>query len=408
MDLVNVYLVRKEEGRALQILHECCIINDEVEITQKIALLEKKTDLMLHMHDTLERTVQAIEASLKNEGKSSRPALKLNVPTVRVIPSVHTIMTDRIQGILSSALQVEEDLAQRANGNARDVSRSDGLERESNADYFATVQTLPSTALYAHEEAGNSANEHYYSESEVLLSESASLHLDSGTGLSLHTPRENSIGSFPNLRGTGVSFADPPDDRNALQDDSIRAIERIRQVQKSLLHQCMATSDESVALHREHYKTDIAEPSTLAVALMQRARVAERDYNGAQAMEFTEAAEVAAVRALGGGSQLAISIMLESLRLYVKYHLDSASDLKYINLRSHEINKYIKQFSFIDIALADRFTQKCFEYVSICTVAIKHQQDEAARVAAAAKLALEREARRKIIEAQASVTKGKR
>eukprot|EP01032_Pedospumella_encystans_P020838 gene20838-23665_t len=408
MDLVNVYLVRKEEGRALQILHECCIINDEVEITQKIALLEKKTDLMLHMHDTLERTVQAIEASLKNDGKSTRPALKLNVPTVRVIPSVHTIMTDRIQGILSSALRVEEDLAQRADGNARDVFRSDELERESNADYFATVQTLPSTALHAHDEAGGSSNENYYSESQVNLTESTSLHLDSGTGLSIRTPGESSIDSLPALRGTGVSFADPPDDRNALQDDSISAVERIRQVQKSLLHQCMTTSDESVALHREHYKTDIAEPSTLAVALMQRARVAERDYNGAQAMEFTEAAEVAAVRALGGGSQLAISIMLESLRLYVKYHLDSASDLKYINLRSHEINKYIKQFSFIDIALADKFTQKCFEYVSICTVAIKHQQDEAARVAAAAKLALEREARRKIIEAQASVTKGKR
>ena len=418
---MNVYLVRKEEGRALQILHECCIINDEVEITQKIALLEKKTDLMLHMHDTLERTVQAIEATLKDDGTSMRPLLKLNVPTVRVIPTVHTIMTDRIQEILSSALRVEED-----------IPRSDELERESNADYFATVQTLPSTALHPREEAGGSANEHYYSESQVNLTESTSLHLDSGTGLSLHTPGENSIGSLPILRGTGVSFADPPDDRNALQDDSISAIERIRQVQKSLLHQCMATSDESVALHREHYKTDIAEPSTLAVALMQRARVAERDFNGAQAMEFTEAAEVAAVRALGGGSQLAISIMLEvckfelfiacwivlftmvnifdtqSLRLYVKYQLDSASDLKYINLRSHEINKYIKQFSFIDIALADKFTQKCFEYVSICTVAIKHQQDEAARVAAAAKLALEREARRKILEAQASVVKGKR
>ena len=308
---MNVYLVRKEEGRALQILHECCIINDEVEITQKIALLEKKTDLMLHMHDMLERTVQAIEATLKDDGKSMRPLLKLNVPTVRVLPSVHTIMTDRIQEILSSALRVEEDFAQRTDGNARDIPRSDELERESNADYFATVQTLPSTAPHPHEEAGGSSNEHYFSESQVLFSESTSLHLDSGTGLSLHTPGEYSIGSLPILRGTGVSFADPPDDSNALQDDSISAIERIRKVQKSLLHQCMATSDESVALHREHYKTDIAEPSTLAVALMQRARVAERDFNGAQAMEFTEAAEVAAVRALGGGSQLAISIMLE-------------------------------------------------------------------------------------------------
>lgn len=95
------------------------------------------------------------------------------------------------------------------------------------------------------------------------------------------------------------------------------------------------------------------------------------------------------------------------MRLYVKYHLDSASDLQYINDRSYEINQYIKQFSFTDIALADKFTQKCFEYVSICTIAIKNQQDEAARAAAAAKLAAEREARRKILDAQASVRKPK-
>jgi len=307
MDLVNVYLVRKEEGRALQILHECCIINDEVEMTQKIALLEKKTDLMLHMHDTLERTVQAIEATLKNDTKSTRPALKLNVPTVRVIPSVHTIMTDRIQGMLSTALWVEEDLVRRAGSHTLDVSRPYELERESNADYFATVPTLPSNDPHAH----NDASDFYDSDSQLLLTESTSLHLDSGTDLSLETPGHNSITSFPFLRGTGVSFADPPDDRHALQDESVGAIEHIRQVQKSLLLQCRATSEESVALHREHYKTDIAEPSTLAVALMQRARVAERDFNGAEAMEFTEAAEMAAVRALGGGSQLAISIMLE-------------------------------------------------------------------------------------------------
>lgn len=108
-----------------------------------------------------------------------------------------------------------------------------------------------------------------------------------------------------------VAFADPLDDRDALRKETTETIERIRCVQKNLLQQCIVTTEASVALHREHYKTDIAEPSTLAVALMQRARVAERDYNGAEAEAFTEAAEIAAVRALGGGSQLAISIMLE-------------------------------------------------------------------------------------------------
>lgn len=311
MDLVNVHLVRKEEGRALHILHECCIINDEVEVTQKIALLEKKTDLMLHIHDTLERTVQAIEATLKNESTSTRPVLKLNVPTVRVIPSVRTIMTDRIQGMLATALWVDENLAQRANRNILDASRTCEVEGENQVDCFATVDTLPSTDLRAQEEAGGSINEHYQSESQVHLTDSTSLYLDPGTGISLNAPNDNSIPSSPVFRGTGVSFADPPDDRNALREESVGAIERIRQVQKSLLRQSRATSEESVVLHREHYKTDIAEPSTLAVALMQRARIAERNFNGVEAMEFTEAAEVAAVRALGGGSQLAISIMLE-------------------------------------------------------------------------------------------------
>lgn len=84
-------------------------------------------------------------------------------------------------------------------------------------------------------------------------------------------------------------------------------------------------------------------------------------------------------------------------------------DLAAISLKAVNINKYIVQFSFIDLHMADRFTKKCIEYVAISTVAIKQKEAEKAREVAAEKLESERLARKKLIEAQQSVLKrGKR
>jgi hypothetical protein len=296
MDLVNVYLARKEEGQALRILHECCVINDEVEVTQKISLLERKTDLLLHIHDSLERALLAIDAALRTEGKVSRPRMRLNVPMERIVPSVRTILTDRVQAMVAATSWVQADLARRqkidgeASSYLPDGGRGAGepVEAENSADYFTILRPQASYAT------DGDPSEYHNLESQLLSS--------------AILPSEQLAEPGPSL---GVTFSDPVDDKDAIKIESAAAIERIREMQKNILAQCVATTELSVSLHREHYKTDIAEPSSLAVALMQRARVEERDYNGAQAMEFTEAAEVAAVRALGGGSQLAISIMLE-------------------------------------------------------------------------------------------------
>jgi hypothetical protein len=97
--------------------------------------------------------------------------------------------------------------------------------------------------------------------------------------------------------------------------------------------------------------------------------------------------------------------LLQTLRLYVKYRLADKEDLKVINRKSREINKFIVQFSFTDVKLADKFTQKCFEYLSISAVAINQKEAEIAQAAKEAKLAVEREARRKLLDAQTGVGK---
>lgn len=66
----------------------------------------------------------------------------------------------------------------------------------------------------------------------------------------------------------------------------------------------------------------------------------------------------------------------------MKYNLRSRKDLYFINKKSEEINRNIVEFSFTDIAMADIFTKKCAEYLSISTVAVRNMEDEESRVLA--------------------------
>jgi hypothetical protein len=86
--------------------------------------------------------------------------------------------------------------------------------------------------------------------------------------------------------------------------------------------------------------------------------------------------------------------------MYVKYRLQDDADLKVIAIKAQRINKYIVQFSFIDINMADKFTQKCVEYLAISTVAVRHKEAEAAKVQEAIKLAQLRAARKQLLDAQ--------
>lgn len=87
----------------------------------------------------------------------------------------------------------------------------------------------------------------------------------------------------------------------------------------------------------------------------------------------------------------------------MKYRLVDRADLEIVNRRAAEIRKYIVQFSFTDVRAADKFTQKCVEYLSISSVAIREKEMKIRRAEEEAKLAAAREARRKILEAQKGV-----
>ena len=94
---------------------------------------------------------------------------------------------------------------------------------------------------------------------------------------------------------------------------------------------------------------------------------------------------------------------IQTLRLFVKYWLRDSEDLLVITRKAAQINKFIVQFSFTDLKMADKFTQKCIEYLSISTVAVRHKEAEEARKIAQAKLDAERLARKKILDAQAGL-----
>lgn len=300
---MSVHIVRKEEGPALRVLHECCGIDDEVEVTQKIALLEKKNDLLLHIHDYLQRTVRDIEKSIRPPAKASGPpALKLHFPMARAEVSVRTIVNSRVLEMVDSVEFVE---AQSVHENNEESVLFLAPEGNDDTGILPVVGDAEDHARIPNPEIDRSDNP----VGLVVSAEPGESTTNGTTGVS--SIAAESTEAPPLTPPAAVQFTNPLDDRSALETESEQAIQRLQKVQSSLLKQVARLTDVSVALHREHYKEDIAEPSTLAVALLQRARAAERAYDGAQAMRFTEQAEVAAVRALGGGSQLAISIMLE-------------------------------------------------------------------------------------------------
>lgn len=310
MDLYGVLLVRREEGPALRVLCECVEIDQEVETTLKISLFERQVDLLLHMHDCFERTKDSIRDVLTGNAGSNLPKLKLKVPIVRVEPSVRTIMTERVLGMLS----VLEGLTDEAQGIP-----SDGpAEVDAGVVVPATLDEgdLRGVGTDALPPSGELSGD-----PTPLLEGS---ELDSQLQI---VPEQRATNTIPGASdaepdavtvvedGTTVRFADPlvttDGSSDLLRQESESAIARIGAAQQGILTRCVALTDQSIAVHREAYREDLVEPASLAVALMQRARVAERLFDGETAMDFAEQAEVAAVRALGGGSQLAIGIMLE-------------------------------------------------------------------------------------------------
>jgi hypothetical protein len=329
MDLFSVYLVRKEEGSALRILDECCNIDHEVDITQMISLLEKKIDLLLHFHDLFQRTIGLINDALQNKGGRDVTPMKMSVPLVRTEATVFTIMTDRIRGILDGV----EAICQSARDERAEYQGQD-LDHDLDHDLDQDLDQ---------HQSGYAAVEYHHLEGDEVVEESLQLRAarseeglqkqdqDNENGGDTRT-LENAatdLNQSSNFRPEGVAeqesgsradavrFSQPlvtgeaQSDSDSAQAESKAAISKLEASQRSILSLCTELCERSIAVHREEYASELVEPYTLAIALMQRARVAERLLNGVGAMEFAEQAEGAAVRALGGGSKLAIGIMLE-------------------------------------------------------------------------------------------------
>jgi hypothetical protein len=404
LDLYGVHLVRREEGPALRVLDECLDVDHEVDATLKVSLLEKQVDLLLHLHDFFQRTCDSIKEALNRKDKGGVFAkLKLKVPVVEVVQSVRTVMTERVLTVLEvvEAFELMQPIDNMEQGGSEQLLLEDGGHTSADVLNASDAIQYSEAVEIAHNRVDDGEERN-----------ADSPDVDGFLDAQINTPPDEAVwlGAAPVQQSGGeVRFTDPlvtmEGACDALTEESHAAMARLAAAQQILLRRSALLAEQSIAIHREAYRTDLVEPATLAIALMQRARVAERLFDGDTAMEYTEQAEVAAVRALGGGSQLAIGIMLEGLRLFVKYRLFDSADLQPITQKASNINKFIVQFSFTDVKLADKFTQKCAEYLSISTVAIQEKEAKIRRAAADAKLAAEREARRKIVEAQKGVSR---
>jgi hypothetical protein len=359
MDLANVYLVRKEEAAALKIIEECCEITEEIEPTQRISLFDRKIDLLLHIHDYLQRNLVDLENNnRKRPAYTNEIALryKMNVPTA-VVPTP-TVLSQMQSGerchAMVTALEMFKTLAEKKERELKESAAKEDdffpqelvsvLEKENSDDLFPDEAVCGS-------EAGNVP--------ESLTSSNLVDSLGKTETRVVHTQNENKIGNCEivgvpssvraqhdvieqggesSIFSVGSCAVDPAVGAVAVEENSPHEftvehsqsvvkfkepiavaesdevaliIERVQKAQQFILQWCRELTDASIDIHRQHYKTDLTEPSSFAVVLMQRSKVEERAYDGSKALEYAELAETAALRAVGGGTQLSVSIMLE-------------------------------------------------------------------------------------------------
>ena len=330
LDLFSVYLARKEEGAALRLLHECYYIDLEVDVTQKIALLEKKTDLLLHIYDTLEQTIVEIEKSSDSNKKSTDIVLvKLHIPTVRNIPTVRTIMNPRILSMIETVEWLGSERASIESVGAGEIGAGDSAEGGSESLAVGMVEwdetnsssnNSSSSCSHLPDAVVEEVHTQHTTQSPATTSTTETTLSGDHTAPIPPVEAPHTQNMITNTTATAttsksfVQFAEPIvqlEENQVLLEESNTAIARIHTIHNIVLQEATLLSEESIAIHREEYQNDLVEPSTLAIAYIQRARVAERVGEGVVAMEYTELGEIAAVRALGGGSQLAIAIMLE-------------------------------------------------------------------------------------------------
>lgn len=185
------------------------------------------------------------------------------------------------------------------------------------------------------------------------------------------------------------------------REDLLRAIER-------LLRATVRWSDEGMQLLGELYSSDLTEPLTLSRLMESRARACERLHDdspsadedlGRLSVEWMQRAEVVSTRLLGSSHENSVRVMLEVLRLHVKYveqpgpprvkplrkrvdrtdgnvdengrvHLPHKQS--FAALKAADINRSIVQLAYSDVAKADLFSQRCAQLLALSTVGASH------------------------------------
>ena len=233
--------------------------------------------------------------------------------------------------------------------------------------------------------------------------------VEASTSLSLHSERPrreesggNSVsgsdGPLPVIPRTPAvnleesTYVFPVNNSNKSPSAALPLEEEAHEAGLQLLELSLRWADEAISLLRRLYHADLVEPLTLARLLESKSRAAERlsdsyskdrHINGVDdlsAFDLMQQAETASRRLLGAAHEVSIRLMLEVLRLHVKYHerpscysqsSDSDKKQSFAALKAAEIGVCIVQLASRDLVQADLFTQRCAELLALSTVAAK-------------------------------------
>lgn len=95
---------------------------------------------------------------------------------------------------------------------------------------------------------------------------------------------------------------------------------------KIALEECLLTIEKNIELHRQNYNSDLIEPISFAIALVQKAKTLEKLNKGDESLMNMQAAEETAIRAVGSSSAQAINISLEVLARKCIFKYDCHND----------------------------------------------------------------------------------
>jgi hypothetical protein len=182
------------------------------------------------------------------------------------------------------------------------------------------------------------------------------------------SPGRGEVGGAPNA-GFASSFADVGFASFAAGSEEMHAY--LLQTMGLMLAHCLQVLDAGIALLTELYKRDIVEPYSLSRLLEYKARVLEVQLRGREAFDVMQQAETVSIRALGSAAGNTVRLMVEVMRLHVKFvgaRTGDPEEAAFVARKANEINQNVVQLSFAHLAMADQFTKRCAELLALSTL----------------------------------------